>query len=38
VAVICFALAGQIRWPQAVVMSVGAALRGYLAGRLVRRR
>lgn len=37
VAVICFAIGQQIRWPQALTMSVGAAAGGYAAGHLAKR-
>ena len=37
VAVLCFAVAGPVRWPETVVMLVAAAIGGYWGARLARR-
>ena len=37
VAVVCFAIAGPVRWPETVVMLVAAAIGGYWGARLARR-
>ncbi len=37
VAVLCFAAAGPVRWPETVVMLVAAAIGGYAGARLARR-
>ena len=37
VAVLCFAIAGPVRWPETVVMLIGAVLGGYFGASLARR-